>query len=166
MKKKLKHKQFLQLWYNRIGLNNKFLEAHMDEIYDGLLKTIEEEVRLNGEIRLKNLGRFYLLETGGYERHMIANANVDRAKIFIPVHFLPKFTASQNFKDYVNDAIVSKEGRRNKKNGKLTPLEQELEERDAEKSKADVRRILERKKNTGESIMDITKDSRIQLRRN
>lgn len=166
MKKQLKHKQFLQLWFNRIGLNNKFLENHMEEIYDGLLKTIEEEVRLNGEVRLKNLGKFYLLETGGYERTMIANANADRSRFFVPVHYLPRFTASQNFKDYVNDAIVSKEGRRNKKRGTLTPLEQELEERDAEKSKADVRRILERKKNTGESISSITKDSRIQLRRN
>ena len=81
------------------------------------------------------------------------------------MHYAPKFTASQNFKDYVNDAIVSKEGRRNKKRGTLTPLEQELEEREAEKSKTDIKRMLERKKKTGENIKTIVKDSRMQLQR-
>ena len=65
MGKELKHKQFLQMWYNRCGFRNKIVEAHMEEIYEGLLTTIQEEVRLNGSVRLKNLGKFYLLETGG-----------------------------------------------------------------------------------------------------
>ena len=60
MKKELKHKQFLQMWYNRCGFRNKIVEAHMEEIYEGLLTTIQEEVRLNGSVRLKNLGKFYL----------------------------------------------------------------------------------------------------------
>lgn len=159
-KKQLRHKQFLQLWYNRCGIKNKAIESHMEDIYNGLLTTIAEEVRLNGELKLKNLGKFYLIETGGYER-----VGRDGVKYFIPLHYLPKFTASQNFKDYVNDAIVSKEGRRNKKNGTLTPLEKELEEREFEKNKTDVRRMLERKRTTGENIKDIAKDSRMQLKR-
>ena len=118
MGKELKHKQFLQMWYNRCGFRNKIVEAHMEEIYEGLLTTIQEEVRLNGSVRLKNLGKFYLLETGGFERK-----GTDGTKYFIPPHYAPKFTASQNFKDYVNDAIVSKEGRRNKKRGTLTVRE-------------------------------------------
>ena len=67
--------------------------------------------------------------------------------------------------DYVNDAIVSKEGRRNKKRGTLTQLEKELEERELEKNKTDIRRMLERKMATGENIKDIVKDSRMQMRR-
>lgn len=165
MKKQLKHKQFLQLWYNRIGVNNKSIEKNMEKIYNGFLQTLEEEVRLNGEIRLKNFGKFYLLETGGYERRMIMDGTDGNAKHFVPIHYLPRFQASQNFKDYVNDAIVSKEGRRNKKRGKLTELEKELEQREVEKTKTDIRRILERKKNTGESISEITKDTRMQIRR-
>lgn len=165
MKKQLKHKQFLQLWYNRIGVNNKSIEKYMEEIYEGFLQTLEEEVRLNGEIRLKNFGKFYLLETGGYERRMIMDGADSNVKHFVPVHYLPRFQASQNFKDYVNDAIVSKEGRRNKKRGKLTELEKELEQREADKSKTDIRRILERKKTTGESISEIAKDTRMQIRR-
>lgn len=160
MKRQLKHKQFLQLWYNRCGIKNKAVESHMEDIYNGLLTTISEEVRLNGELKLKNIGKFYLLETGGYER-----IGRDGVKYYIPPHYLPKFTASQNFKDYVNDAIVSKEGRRNKKKGRLTQLEQELEERELEKNKTDIRRMLERKKATGENIKDIAKDSRMQLKR-
>ena len=86
-------------------------------------------------------------------------------KYFIPLYYAPKFTASQNLKDYVNDAIVSKEGRRNKKRGTLTQLEKELEERELEKNKTDIRRMLERKMATGENIKDIAKDSRMQMRR-
>lgn len=160
MGKELKHKQFLQMWYNRCGIKNKSIENHMEDIYQGLLTTIQEEVRLNGSIRLKNLGKFYLLETGGFER-----GGTDGIKYFIPRHYAPKFSASQNFKDYVNDAIVSKEGRRNKKRGTLTALEQDLVEREAEKSKTDVKRMLERKKNTGENIRDIVKDTRMQIKR-
>lgn len=160
MAKDLNHKQFLQMWYNRCGIQNKHVKNHMEDIYNGLLSVIQEEVRLNGSIRLKNLGKFYLIETGGYERK-----NLDGTTYFIPLHYAPKFTASQNFKDYVNDAIVSKEGRRNKKRGTLTPLEQELEEREAEKSKTDIKRMLERKKKTGENIKTIVKDSRMQLQR-
>ena len=140
MAKDLNHKQFLQMWYNRCDIQNKHVKNHMEDIYNGLLSVIQEEVRLNGSIRLKNLGKFYLIETGGYERK-----NLDG--------------------DYVNDAIVSKEGRRNKKRGTLTPLEQELEEREAEKSKTDIKRMLERKKKTGENIKTIVKDSRMQLQR-
>ena len=160
MGKELKHKQFLQMWYNRCGFRNKIVEAHMEEIYEGLLTTIQEEVRLNGSVRLKNLGKFYLLETGGFERK-----GTDGTKYFIPPHYAPKFTASQNFKDYVNDAIVSKEGRRNKKRGTLTQLEQELEEREIEKDKTDIRRMLERKRETGENINNIVKDTRMQIKR-
>lgn len=160
MAKDLNHKQFLQMWYNRCDIQNKHVKSHMEDIYNGLLSVIQEEVRLNGSIRLKNLGKFYLIETGGYERK-----NLDGTAYFIPLHYAPKFTASQNFKDYVNDAIVSKEGRRNKKRGTLTPLEQELEEREAEKSKTDIKRMLERKKKTGENIKTIVKDSRMQLQR-
>ena len=69
------------------------------------------------------------------------------------------------FKDYVNDAIVSKEGRRNKKRGTLTQLEQELEEREIEKDKTDIRRMLERKRETGENIKNIVKDTRMQIKR-
>ena len=47
-KKQLRHKQFLQLWYNRCGIKNKAVESHMEDIYNGLLTTIAEEVRLNG----------------------------------------------------------------------------------------------------------------------
>lgn len=165
MKKQLKHKTFLQLWYNRTGLSSKYLQEHMDEIYDGFLKTVEEEVRLRGEIRLKNFGKFYLIETGGYEKRAYMNETDRGTSYFIPVHYLPRFQASQNFKDYVNDAIVSKEARRNKKRGTMTELEKELEQREAEKSKNDIRRILERKKNTGEDISKITKDTRMQIRR-
>lgn len=166
MKKQLKHKTFLQLWYNRTGLSSKFLQDHMEEIYEGLLQTIEEEVRLRGEIRLKNLGKFYLIETGGYEKKVYMNDAVDKnASYFVPIHYLPRFQASQNFKDYVNDAIVSKEARRNKKRGTMTELEKELEQREAEKSKRDIRRILERKKATGEDISRIAKDTRMQIRR-
>jgi nucleoid DNA-binding protein len=165
MKKQLKYKQFLQLWYNRMGLSSKFIENHMDEIYQGLLKTIQEEVRLNGELQLKGLGKFYLLEAGGYERRItMPSKNIDD-KYFVPVHYLPRFTASQNFKDYVNDALVSKEARRNQNSRKPTPLQKELAQRDAEKSKGDVRRILERMKNTGENLSTVTKDTRMQLRR-
>ncbi len=160
MGKTLKHKQFLQMWYNRCSFQNKFVESHMEEIYNGLLDTIREEVRYNGSVRLKNIGKFYLLETGGYERR-----GRDGLMYFVPIHYAPKFTASQNFKDYVNDAIVSKEGRRNKKRGTLTMLEQELEERDAEKDKTDIRRMLERKRDTGEHIKDIVKDTRMQIKR-
>lgn len=148
------------MWYNRCGFRNKIVEAHMEEIYEGLLTTIQEEVRLNGSVRLKNLGKFYLLETGGFERK-----GTDGTKYFIPPHYAPKFTASQNFKDYVNDAIVSKEGRRNKKRGTLTQLEQELEEREIEKDKTDIRRMLERKRETGENIKNIVKDTRMQIKR-
>ena len=160
MGKTLKHKQFLQMWYNRCNFQNKFVESHMEEIYNGLLDTIREEVRYNGSVRLKNIGKFYLLETGGYERR-----GRDGLMYFVPIHYAPKFTASQNFNDYVNDAIVSKEGRRNKKRGTLTMLEQELEERDAEKDKTDIRRMLERKRDTGEHIKDIVKDTRMQIKR-
>ena len=160
MGKELKHKQFLQMWYNRCNFQNKFVESHMEEIYNGLLDTVREEVRYNGSVRLKNIGKFYLLETGGYERR-----GRDGLMYFVPIHYAPKFTASQNFKDYVNDAIVSKEGRRNKKRGTLTALEQELEERDAEKSKTDIRRMLERKRDTGENIKEIVKDTRMQIKR-
>ena len=167
MKRQLKHKTFLQLWYNRSGLSSKYMQEHMEEIYEGLLKTIEEEVRLHGEIRLKNFGKFYLIETGGYERKAYMNDSIDDdTSFFIPVHYAPKFQTSQNFKDYVNDAIISKEARRNKKRGTMTELERELEEREAEKSKTDIRRILERKKTTGEEISEITKDTRMQIRRN
>lgn len=167
MKKQLKHKTFLQLWYNRTGLSSKYMQEHMEELYEGLLKTIQEEVRLHGEIRLKNFGKFYLIETGGYERKAYMNDSIDDdTSFFIPVHYAPKFQASQNFKDYVNDAIISKEARRNKKRGTMTELEKELEEREAEKSKTDIRRILERKKTTGEEISEITKDTRMQIRRN
>ena len=166
MAKQLNYKQFLQMWYNRCGIKNKAVESHMDDIYNGLLSVIQEEVRLNGEIRLKNLGKFYLLETGGYERKatMVTTGN-ENTRYFVPVHYIPKFTASQNFKDYVNDAIVSKEGRRNLKNGKLTALEQELLEREAEKDKTDIRRILERKMATGEDVKTITQDSRMKMKR-
>ena len=41
----------------------------------------------------------------------------------------------------------------------------ELEERELEKNKTDIRRMLERKKATGENIKDIAKDSRMQLKR-
>ena len=41
MKKQLKHKQFLQLWYNRCGIKNKAVESHMEEIYNGLLAAKE-----------------------------------------------------------------------------------------------------------------------------
>lgn len=168
MAKSLKHSQFLQMWYNRIDVNNKSIEKYMEQIYEGLLDTIREEVRLNGELKIKNLGKFYLIETGGYER-MVNNTNPDlpgdASKYFVPVHYLPRFTASQNFKDYVNDKIVSKEGRRKKKNGKLTEMDKELERRDAEKRKTDIRRILERKKSTGESIKEITSDTRQTLKR-
>ena len=159
-KKELRHRQFLQMWYNRCGFRNKIVESHMEDLYNGLLTTIQEEVRLNGSIRLKNLGRFYLLETGGFERR-----GTDGTPYFIPRYYAPKFTASQNFKDYVNDAIVSKEGRRNKKRGTLTSLEQELEERMMEQGKSDVRRMLERKRETGENIKTIVKDSRMQIKR-
>lgn len=159
MKKELKHKQFLQMWYNRCGFQNKVVEAHMDEIYEGLLDTIREETRLNGIVRLKNLGKFYLLETGGFERR-----DIDGGIHFIPPYYAPKFTASQNFKDYVNDAIVSKEGRRNKKRNTLTQLEQELEEREKQREKTDIRRILERKRETGENVKNILKDTRMQIK--
>lgn len=168
MKKQLRHKQFLQLWYNRTGLSSKYLENHMDEIYQGLLKTIQEEVRLNGELQLKGFGKFYLIEAGGYERKIVMpTKNIDD-RYFIPVHYLPRFTASQNFKDYVNDAIVSKEARRNQKdrNRKMTSIQEEIAQREEEKSKGDVRRILERMKDTGEDLSTITKDTRMQLRRN
>lgn len=168
MAKSLKHNQFLQMWYNRMGINNKTVLKYMDNIYDGLIETIREEVRLNGELNIKNLGKFYLIETGGYEKSFsgeVANSLGAEGKHFIPVHYLPKFTASQNFKDYVNDAIVSKEGRRKKKNGKLTEMDKELEARNAEKQKTDIRRILERKKSTGESIKEISKDTRQTLKR-
>lgn len=165
MKKQLRHKQFLQLWYNRTGLSSKYVENHMDEIYQGLLKTIQEEVRLNGELQLKGLGKFYLLKAGGYERQItMPSKNIDD-KYFVPVHYLPRFTSSQNFKDYVNDALVSKEARRNQNSRKPTQLQEEIAQRDAEKSKDDVRRILERMKNTGEDLSTITKDTRMQLRR-
>jgi len=160
MAKELNHRQFIQMWYNRCGVQNKYIEMHMEDIYNGLLSVIQEEVRLSGGIRLKNLGKFYLIETGGYERK-----NIDGSTYFVPLHYVPKFTASQNFKDYVNDAITSKEGRRNKKRGTFTPLQQELEEREADKSKTDVRRMLERKRKTGENIKTIVKDSRMQLQR-
>ena len=154
------------MWYNRTGLSSKYLENHMEEVYQGLLRTIQEEVRLNGEIQLKGLGKFYLLEAGGYERKIVMpSKNIDD-RYFVPVHYLPRFTASQNFKDYVNDALVSKEARRNKNNRKPTALQEEIAQRDAEKSKGDVRRILERMKNTGEDLNTITKDTRMQLRRN
>lgn len=159
-KKQLKHRQFLQLWYNRCGIKNRAVESHMEDIYNGLVATIAEEIRLNGELRIKNLGKFYLIQTGGYER-----VGRDGVKYFIPLYYAPKFTASQNLKDYVNDAIVSKEGRRNKKRGTLTQLEKELEERELEKNKTDIRRMLERKMATGENIKDIAKDSRMQMRR-
>lgn len=168
MARSLKHSQFLQMWYNRMGISNKNIESHMEDIYQGLLETIREEVRLNGVLNIKNLGKFYLIETGGYEKTIGGSAsalNEEGTRYFIEKHYLPKFTASQNFKDYVNDAIVSKEGRRRKKNGKLTELDKELEERDAEKQKTDIRRILERKKSTGESIKKITNDSRMQIKR-
>ena len=153
MAKQLNYKQFLQMWYNRCGIKNKAVESQMDDIYNGLLSVIQEEVRLNGEIRLKNLGKFYLLETGGYERKatMVTTGN-ENTRYFVPVH-------------YVNDAIVSKEGRRNLKNGKLTALEQELLEREAEKDKTDIRRILERKMATGEDVKTITQDSRMKMKR-
>lgn len=160
MAKELNHRQFLRMWYNRCNIQNKHIENHMEDIYNGLLTVIQEEVRLNGGIRLKNLGKFYLIETGGYERK-----NIDGSNYFVPMHYVPKFTSSQNFKDYVNDAIVSKEGRRNKKRGTLTALEEELEERENEKSKTDVKRMLERKRKTGENIKTIVKDSRMQLQR-
>lgn len=168
MAKALKHNQFLQMWYNRMGINNKTIERHMDEIFKGLVDTIREEVRLTGELNIKNVGKFYLIETGGYEKEFsgpIVNDGTNSVKHFIPVHYLPKFTASQNFKDYVNDAIVSKEGRRKKKNGTMTEMDKELEARDAEKQMNDIRRDLERKKSTGENIRDILKDSRQTLRR-
>ena len=160
MAKELNHRQFLRMWYNRCNIQNKHIANHMEDIYNGLLTVIQEEVRLNGGIRLKNLGKFYLIETGGYERK-----NIDGSNYFVPMHYVPKFTSSQNFKDYVNDAIVSKEGRRNKKRGTLTALEEELEERENEKSKTDVKRMLERKRKTGENIKTIVKDSRMQLQR-
>ena len=160
MGKELSYRQFLQMWYNRCKFRNKFVEEHMEEIYEGLLATIAEEIRLNGTLRLKNLGKFYMIETGGYERK-----GTDGINYFVPMHYTPKFTASQNLKDYVNDAIVSKEGRRNKKRGTLTQLEQELEEREVEKSKTDIKRMLERKRETGENVKDIIKDSRMQLKR-
>ena len=50
-KKQLRHKQFLQLWYNRCGIKNKAVESHMEDIYNGLLTTIAEEVRLNGDLK-------------------------------------------------------------------------------------------------------------------
>lgn len=168
MVKSLKHNQFLQMWYNRMNFKNKYVEEHMEEIYRALVETIREEVRLNGELRIKNVGKFYLIETGGYEKTIKGGASPideDGKKYFIEKHYLPKFTASQNFKDYVNDAIVSKEGRRRKKNGTLTDLDIELEERNVEKQKTDIRRILERKKNTGESIKEISKDTRHVLKR-
>lgn len=168
MAKALKHNQFLHMWYKNIGLNNKTIEKYMENIFNGLIDTIREEVRLTGELNIKNIGKFYLIETGGYERELSSSFFNDGAgsiKYFVPVHYLPRFTASQNFKDYVNDAIVSKEGRRKKKKGKLTEMDKELEARDAEKQINDIRRDLERKKNTGENINDILKDSRQQLRR-
>lgn len=163
MAKSLKHSQFLQMWYNRCDFKNKFVESHMEEIYEGLLDTIREEVRLNGELKLKNLGKFYMISTGGFEKN--GGCVVKDGTYFIEKHYLPKFTSSQNFKDYVNDAIVSKEGRRKKKNGKLTALDKELLIREEEKRKTDVRRMLERKRDTGESISKITKDTRMQINR-
>lgn len=163
MAKSLKHSQFLQMWYNRCKFNNKFVENHMEEIYQGLLDTIREEVRLNGELKIKNLGKFYMISTGGYERS--AGCLGECEKIFVEKHYLPKFTSAQNFKDYVNDSIVSKEGRRRKKKGKQTEFDKELELREAEKRKTDVQRMLERKRNTGESISAISKDSRMQINR-
>jgi nucleoid DNA-binding protein len=163
MAKSLKHSQFLQMWYNRCGFKNKFVENHMEEIYEGLLNTIREEVRLNGELKLKNLGKFYMISTGGFEKH--GGCVSKDGTYFVEKHYLPKFTSSQNFKDYVNDAIVSKEGRRKKKTGKLTKLDEELLLREEEKRKTDVRRMLERKRDTGESISAITKDTRMQINR-
>ena len=53
MAKDLNHKQFLQMWYNRCDIQNKHVKNHMEDIYNGLLSVIQEEVRLNGSIRLK-----------------------------------------------------------------------------------------------------------------
>lgn len=168
MGKPLKHNQFIKMWYNNMPIKNKTIEKYMDDIYAGLVNTIREEVRLNGALSLKNIGKFYLIQTGGYEKTMssqLMTADDVKTKYFVPVHYLPKFTASTNFKDYVNDALVSKEGRRKAKNGSLTDLDKELQERELEKTKTDISRYLERKASTGENLRDIIKDSRMKIKR-
>lgn len=167
MIKTLTHNQFLKAWYKQMGINNKTIESHMGDIYNALAELIQEEVRLTGEIRLKNIGKFYLIETGGYERKNVgALHGMDEGDTYyVPKHFLPKFSASTNFKDFVNDAIVSKEGRRRQKNNTTTKMDEALIEREKAKQVDDIRRILERKKTTGEKVADIDRDSRMFLRR-
>lgn len=167
MIKTLTHTQFLKAWYKQMGIENKTIEAHMGDIYKALAELIQEELRLTGEIRLRSIGKFYLIETGGYERKNVgALHGMDKdSTYYVPKHFLPKFSASQNFKDFVNDAVVSKEGRRRQKNHASTKMDDMLTERDEAKKVDDIRRILERKKTTGEKVADIDRDDRMFLRR-
>lgn len=113
------HQEFCQIMSLKTGLKDKTIKR----VYDVLLDYITDELKINGQVRLRGLGVLRLEERGSYIKPMpdkITGKMVDR---FINAKMLPKFRPTETFVENLNLPLGESTAKNKMKHKKGTLIE-------------------------------------------